>query len=116
MKYRISEKIQKSLITPLTAPPSVGTGAGSDYETITRITTTLRDQEKSVEFFQICVITQPKAFFQSSLINLTLILELRYPSRDNVGHHCFRSHLQKGFVTFQSLLLLAQLLVTAPLT
>jgi hypothetical protein len=66
--HEISKKVQKSLITPLPAPPRSGTvPAGRDYETITRITNTLKNKEKSVEsFLQICGIRDPKVFFQSS--------------------------------------------------
>ncbi len=39
----------------------------TDYETITRITDTLKNKEKSVEsFFEICVIRERKVVFQSS--------------------------------------------------
>jgi len=57
--FEISEKVQKSLTTPLPAGllptgrqavPTEG-GAGRDYEAITRIINELKNKEKSVESF-----------------------------------------------------------------
>jgi len=54
--YReISGKSQKSLITPI-------------MKTITRITNTFKNKEKSVEsFFQICVIKESQKYFYRTL-------------------------------------------------
>jgi hypothetical protein len=59
----ISEKVQKSLIPPLPAPPSVGTGAGrqglgTDYT-----------DTKCIEIKEICLIESLCSRFQSSFFD-----------------------------------------------